>query len=353
MRLGLIATLSAAIVSASACGSSTSPTTTSTTSTVPPSTISSTTSSVPATVPPTCSFSVSPTTLPTVRGGGGTVTFTVTAPTGCAWTAATSASFITVSSGASGTGSGTVTISVTATPGQFRSGIVTSAGVAITVGQDAGVACVTFSPASISVPATASTGSVSVTAPDTCGWQVTTTAAFITITSGPQSLGNAVVTFAIAANTATTARSGVITIGTLPFTVNQAAGAPATTNAQYGSGAGTGNSLDISLFFTVAGGALAPNNLTLIVHPLATYQVTGTLTANPNSRTGTVQGTLNGTPASGSFDGTIFLDFPGCRASRHYSGSVTSTNLNWNVFSELTVCSNFSWPFGSVVATGK
>lgn len=123
-----------------------------------------------------------------------------------------------------------------------------------------------------------------------------------------------------------------------------------TTNASYGSGAGTNNSLDLSLFFTIAGGALQPS---LVVTPKATYSVTGTFTANPNSRTGTIQGTLNGTPANGTFDGTLFINFTSCKASRHYGGTVTTANLNWGVIAELTLCPSDNWPFGSVNAAKK
>ena len=123
-----------------------------------------------------------------------------------------------------------------------------------------------------------------------------------------------------------------------------------TTNASYGSGGGTNNSLDLSLFFTIAGGALRPS---LVVTPKATYTVTGTFTANPNSRTGTIQGTLSGSPADGAFDGTLFINFTSCRASRHYGGTVTTASLSWGVIAELTLCTSDNWPFGSVNAAKK
>jgi carboxypeptidase family protein len=123
-----------------------------------------------------------------------------------------------------------------------------------------------------------------------------------------------------------------------------------TTSASYGSGGGTNNSLDLSLFFTIAGGALRPS---LVVTPKATYTVTGTFTANPNSRTGTIQGTLSGSPADGAFDGTLFINFTSCRASRHYGGTVTTASLSWGVIAELTLCPSDNWPFGSVNAAKK
>src|ERR1700704_4466029 len=59
------------------------------------------------TTAPSCAFSVvQPTTTFGPEGGTGSSTVTVTAGTGCTWTAASSATFITFTSGAKGPGSG-------------------------------------------------------------------------------------------------------------------------------------------------------------------------------------------------------------------------------------------------------
>ena len=45
----------------------------------------------------------------------------------------------------------------------------------------------------------------------------------------------------------------------------------------------------------------------------------------PAGKRAQISGTLlNGTPANGSFDGTVFLNLTGCTASRHYTGTVTT-----------------------------
>jgi Putative binding domain, N-terminal/Viral BACON domain len=63
----------------------------------------------------TCTYNVSPLN-PTVAAGGGAVTITVTGQSGCAWTAAESptVSWVSITSGASGSGNGIVSLSVTA-----------------------------------------------------------------------------------------------------------------------------------------------------------------------------------------------------------------------------------------------
>jgi hypothetical protein len=81
-----------------------------------------------------CTYSISPTSAsPAAAGSTGTVS--VTAGTGCAWTAASNASWITITSGASGSGNGSVGYSVAANSGAARSGTMTIAGATFTVNQ--------------------------------------------------------------------------------------------------------------------------------------------------------------------------------------------------------------------------
>ncbi|HZB45784.1 MAG TPA: BACON domain-containing carbohydrate-binding protein, partial [Pyrinomonadaceae bacterium] len=82
-----------------------------------------------------CTFSISPTSASyAAAGGSGTVSVTTSA--GCAWTAVSNASFITVTGGASGSGNGTVSYSVAANTGTAsRNGTITIAGLTFTVTQ--------------------------------------------------------------------------------------------------------------------------------------------------------------------------------------------------------------------------
>jgi hypothetical protein len=73
-----------------------------------------------------------------VTAAGGTFTATVTAASGCSWTATESLSWVSITSGASGTGNGTVTYSVTANTGTTsRNGNLTIAGRTLAVTQNA------------------------------------------------------------------------------------------------------------------------------------------------------------------------------------------------------------------------
>ncbi|HEX6622968.1 MAG TPA: M36 family metallopeptidase [Pyrinomonadaceae bacterium] len=83
----------------------------------------------------TCTYSINPTSA-SYAAAGGSGTVSVTTSTGCAWTAVSNASFITVTGGASGSGNGTVSYSVAANTGTAsRNGTVTIAGLTFTVTQ--------------------------------------------------------------------------------------------------------------------------------------------------------------------------------------------------------------------------
>ena len=81
-----------------------------------------------------CSYSVSPTSE-MFSESGGTVSISVTALSGCRWTASSSLSWVTISSGSSGSGSGAVTIQAAANTAAPRSGFMTVAGTSISITQ--------------------------------------------------------------------------------------------------------------------------------------------------------------------------------------------------------------------------
>jgi glucose/arabinose dehydrogenase len=82
----------------------------------------------------------------------------------------------------------------------------------------------TLASPSVSLSAAAGTGSVNFTAAaGACGWTASSNASFLTITSPASGSGNGTVSYSVALNTGSTARSGTLTIGGQTFTVNQAA----------------------------------------------------------------------------------------------------------------------------------
>jgi Zn-dependent metalloprotease len=94
---------------------------------------------------------------------------------------------------------------------------------ATNVPTDCGGTCTfSISPTSASVAAAGGTGTVSVTATAGCSWSALSNSAFITVTGGTPGTGNGTVSYSVAANTATTSRTGTITIAGQTFTVTQA-----------------------------------------------------------------------------------------------------------------------------------
>src|SRR5919198_5356166 len=83
-----------------------------------------------------CSYSIAPTTF-AVGASGGSNVVTVTAGTGCPWTATSDVSWITLTA-ATGTGNGTVGFTVVSTTGPERTGTMTIAGNVFTVTQSPG-----------------------------------------------------------------------------------------------------------------------------------------------------------------------------------------------------------------------
>ena len=170
-----------------------------------------------------CSISATPASQ-SFGSSGGPGSVTVAAGSGCGWTAVSNASWITVTSGASGTGNGTVNYTVAPnTTTSSRSGNVTVGGQTVTV-TEAGVCGFSASPTSQSVGSSGGLSSVTVTAGNGCGWTAVSNASWITVTSGASGSGNGSVHYTIAANTSSTARNGTLTVAGQTITVTEAGG---------------------------------------------------------------------------------------------------------------------------------
>jgi hypothetical protein len=157
-----------------------------------------------------------------VPAGGAKNTVDVSTSPGCPWTATSGASWITISSGSSGSGPGTVAYTVDASSGPQRSGVLTIGGQTFTVTQANGCA-ISLSPTGASAPAAGAKSSVGVTAGAGCPWNASSGVPWMTIASGGSGNGNGTVSYTVDATTGP-ARSGSLTIGGQTFTVSQASG---------------------------------------------------------------------------------------------------------------------------------
>ncbi|MCG3192800.1 MAG: hypothetical protein DIJKHBIC_02047 [Thermoanaerobaculia bacterium] len=148
--------------------------------------------------------------------------FEVQLAAGCTWTASSNDSWITITTGSSGSGPGLVAYSVAANLGPARVGTVTAGSRTFTVNQSEGcTANTSLVPASASVAASGAQGQAfQVQTAAGCVWTAASSEAWITITGGASGTGSGTVTFDVAANVGP-ARVGTITAGSRAFLVNQ------------------------------------------------------------------------------------------------------------------------------------
>jgi|GEM_PF-2623348 len=172
----------------------------------------------PAAPTVSCHYPLSPASA-ALPASGGSGNFLVQTQEGCAWTAATQASWITLNGGVSGTGLGSVSYSVAPNPQTFTRTATIAVGdqnFTITQATDCPF---TLSATSQSFAANGGTGSVTVSGGQGCSWSATTTDGFITVLSS----GNGQVTYAVLPNTSLGRRVGSITIAGQSFSVLQGA----------------------------------------------------------------------------------------------------------------------------------
>ena len=207
--------------------------------------------------PSVCTISLQPTST-SVPAASGTGNVAVTAASGCPWTANSLASWITLTTTASGSGNGSVGFSIASnTTTTARSGTLNIGGQIFTINQAGATqtCAVTINPTSQSVPAAGANGiNIAVTAPGGCARPASSNATWITVTSGATGSGNGTVTLNVAANTGG-ARTGTVTIGGQTFTANQAAAAPTCTYSINPSAMTVGNQGAQNLTVAVTAGS--------------------------------------------------------------------------------------------------
>jgi hypothetical protein len=183
--------------------------------------VAATDGSVPAPVPQPCTYAVSAGGV-TFSAAASSVNLSVTTASECGWTTTSSAAWISVTAGTSG--SGTVNVSVTANAGGTRTGLVTIAGQPVTITQSAQPPCsFTVSPGAFSVASGATSSNVSVTTTTGCTWSTSSGASWITIANGKS--GSGTVKVSVASNSGA-ARSGSVTVAGKVLVVSQAAPSP-------------------------------------------------------------------------------------------------------------------------------
>jgi hypothetical protein len=242
-----------------------------------------------------------------IGAGGGPGTVVVSTQPECAWTATSEASWITELAPAQGQGDGQVQFQAGPNPNATaRSGAININGQRAVV-QQAGSACEIDLRISVSqFPASGGAGVVTVAGPGGCAWTASSSVGWITV-SPPSGSGSADVNFTVASNSGA-ARTGTITIGGHPVTIQQAAvSAPACTVAinptsQSVPAAGV---TGINVTVTAPSGCARPatsNAAWITVTSGATGSGNGTVTLNVAANTG---GARSGTVTIGGQTFTV------------------------------------------------
>ena len=171
-----------------------------------------------------CTYALGPTSRSVAVAGIPNAATAVSAPAGCAWTAASNAPWIDITSSPSGSGNRQVTFSVDPNFASTaaRTGTLTIAGRTFIVNQAGCTYAVGPASRSVAVGGMTNAGA-GVGAPAGCGWTAASNVEWITITSGQASSGNGQVTYSVAPNfESTSPRVGTLTIADRLVTVTQA-----------------------------------------------------------------------------------------------------------------------------------
>jgi hypothetical protein len=241
-----------------------------------------------------CVTTISPSSQ-SLPAAGGSGSFSVNAGSGCAWTAAAKAPWITLTSGESGTGGGTVQFTVAPNSSAARIGTITAAGQTFTVNQESGCSAV-VAPDTIVEPAAGGAQSVAVTTAPDCSWTAASNALpWLAVTAGAGGTGNGNVQLEIQPNTGP-ARNGTATIAGRTVTVNQDSGCVVTIDPASHAAPAAGGPGSVTITTTAGCTWTAVSNAPAWIH--LTSPETG-------SGSGSVAFTVDGTTAARS--GTITI----------------------------------------------
>lgn len=182
-----------------------------------------------STPPPACTYGLSPTSA-NFDSAAHTGSFSISAQSSsCQWTARSNSSWITITSGSSGSGAGTVNYSLAGnTSSSQRTGTITAAGMTFTVRQAAAVtppptACTYGISNDVVYNGDVHTGTVSVsTSSSNCTWTAVSNTSWITITAGSSGTGPGTVYYSIEKNSRIFHRTGTLTIAGKTYTIRQA-----------------------------------------------------------------------------------------------------------------------------------
>jgi hypothetical protein len=187
-----------------------------------------------------------------IAASGGSGAVDVTAPAGCAWSVSSSAPWLTISSGPSGTGNGTVTFQVAANSGVARLAALTIGDKTFVVTQATPAApqCnYAIQTSAVNIAVAGGTTVVNILADAGCSWTAASNVPWLAVSGAGVGTGNGSVTIIVSTNTGAP-RNGTVTIASRTFTVNQAGSCAASLNppsATVPTAGGAGPSIAVTI----------------------------------------------------------------------------------------------------------
>jgi hypothetical protein len=173
-----------------------------------------------------CTFTLT-TSAVSIGSNAGTASVGISGVAGCTWNAVSSADWITITGGSSGTGNGTMTLGVTANAtSAARMATLTVAGGTLTVTQAAASCTFTLSTTAVSLGARDGDASIAVTVAAGCAWTATSNAAWLRVSGGSSGTGNGSVIVSVTDNPDSSTRSATATVAGQPVAVTQAGTTP-------------------------------------------------------------------------------------------------------------------------------
>jgi Beta-propeller repeat/S-layer homology domain len=159
-----------------------------------------------------------------VPQSGGTVTFSVVAPSGCAWSASSNQTWLALTSGASGIGTGTVTVRAGLnSSGGTQSAVLMVGNQNINITQASGSCSYSVDRSNYPLPVNGGPITVTVTSQAACPWVVTNNyPGAVSITTGASGMGNGTIQLTVGANPAGSERSLFLPVGTAQISIAQA-----------------------------------------------------------------------------------------------------------------------------------
>jgi len=169
----------------------------------------------------TCSYTVTPGNQ-LISGAAQAVSYSVVAPSGCAWNAGSTQAWALIAGGVSGSGVGEVSVDVSANNGSAtRSANLSIAGQTLTLNQASSLCSYTLN-YNANVPGAGGLVPVQLTTTSGCDWRVTNNAPNAVSASPGSGTGSGVINLSVAANPSLLARTLTLTIGTSIVTLLEA-----------------------------------------------------------------------------------------------------------------------------------